>query len=122
MIGAVAVLAALGLAWTIQFQWQVRPPMTLAIAEARRSSEIHRLLGDPLNASPIAKGHLIGDGSNGNADFDFGLHGPLGKGTLVGWAQVESSKWTFCSLEFRLSGGSKVITLVDEAHTHCERE
>ena len=121
---AASVVAAilLILAWELRFQQRIRDPKSMAFAAARRSTEVNRILGAPLRASPIAKGRFLGDSQNGNADFDFHVQGPHGEGILAVWAQEETRTWSICGLVFRQSGGSKDVDVIDEASTHCERE
>ena len=123
MMGAFFVAAVcLTIAWELRFQERIRPPMSLAIAAARRSTEVNRRLGTPVKASLLARGHFIGDRSNGTADFTFELQGPLGRGTLAEWAQEGNGRWKVCGLDLKTSDNPKSITLVDEATTRCERE
>jgi Cytochrome oxidase complex assembly protein 1 len=110
------------LAWELRFQKRIRAPLSMAITAAHRSTEVNQLTGAPMKAGLLANGHFVGDDLNGTADFTFQIRGPLGRGSLIEWAQEGSGRWNICSLRFRLSDNSKVITLVDDAYTHCERE
>jgi hypothetical protein len=119
---SVVVVMFLILAWELRFQQRIRAPMSMAIAAARRSTEVDRMIGSPLRASPVAKGRFLGDGLNGNADFVFHVRGPHCEGVLAVWAQEETRAWSICGLVFRQSGDSKDVDVIDEGSTHCERE
>ena len=116
------LLLALAGAWILRFERQSRAPMALAAQMARSSARMKSLLGEPMHVSRIAKGRILSNRDDGNADLTVRIRGPLGRGKLDEWAQEENGRWHICGLEFKSSGGSTRITLVDESLTHCERE
>jgi hypothetical protein len=75
-----------------------------------------------MRVSRIARGRILADRGDGNADLTVQIRGPLGRGKLDEWAQEENGKWHICGLDFESSDGSTNIPLVDESLTHCERE
>jgi hypothetical protein len=84
-----AASISLVFAWELRFQSQVRAPKALAMAAARGSNEVNRLLGTPLRANRIAKGRCICNALGGTADVTFRIQGPRGWGTLEEWAQAD---------------------------------
>jgi hypothetical protein len=80
------------------------------------------VVGQPLNTGRFVKGYLVSKDGNGNADLTIPIHGPLGHGTLLEWAQEDKGKWHICSLLFRSSDASTTARLVSDISTHCERE
>jgi hypothetical protein len=122
LAASLVAVVVLIFAWELRFQRRVRTPMSMAIAVARRSTEVDRMVGEPLRATPIARGQFLGDSSNGTADFVFHIRGPHGDGTLAVWAQEEARTWSLCGLVFRQTESSKGVDVIDEASTHCERE
>jgi hypothetical protein len=120
MIGL--LLLVLTGAWILRFEGQSRAPVALAAQTARSSARMKQLLGEPMRVSRIAKGRILSNRGDGNADLTVQIRGPIGSGKLDEWAQEENGKWHICGLEFEASGGSASVTLVDESLTHCERE
>ncbi len=109
-------------AWILRFETQSGAPVALAVRAARSSARVKQLLGEPVRASRIAKGRIVANRGDGNADLTVEIRGPLGRGKLDEWAQEENGKWHICGLQFESSDNATSVTLVDESLTHCERE
>jgi hypothetical protein len=106
----------------LRFERETRAPEALAARTARSSAKMRQLLGEPMRVSRFARGTILSNGGDGNADLTIKIRGPLGRGTLFEWAQEGSGRWQICSLLFRSADGSISIPLVDDSFTHCERE
>jgi hypothetical protein len=118
-IGVSLLLACL---WFLSLPIRAQAPIKLAASKARSSAEVTQLIGQPLNTGRFVKGYLVSKDGNGNADLTIPIHGPLGYGTLLEWAQEDKGKWHICSLLFRSSDASSATQLVSDTSTHCERE
>ena len=118
-IGVSLLLACL---WFLSLPIRAQAPIKLAASKARSSAEVTELIGQPLNTGRFVKGYLVSKDGNGNADLTIPIHGPLGYGTLLEWAQEDKGKWHICSLLFRSSDASSATQLVSDTSTHCERE
>ncbi len=92
-----------------------------AIYMAQTSPKVEAALGLPIQPGWPVRGSVISKHGFGNADLQIPLNGSRGKGTLSEWAQQEKGKWHICSLRFSAPDGT-LLTLVDEATTHCEPE
>jgi hypothetical protein len=112
----------LGCLWFLSLPIRAQAPVKLAASKARSSTEVTQLIGQPLNTGRFVKGYVISKGGNGNADLTIPIHGPLGYGTLVEWAQEDKGNWHICSLLFRSSDASTATQIVSDTSTHCERE
>ena len=112
----------LGCLWFLSLPIRAQAPIKLAASKARSSAEVTQLIGQPLNTGRFVKGYLVSKDGNGNADLTIPIHGPLGYGTLVEWAQEDKGNWHICSLLFRSDDASTATQLVSDTSTHCERE
>ena len=112
----------LGCLWFLSLPIRAQAPVKLAASKARSSAEVTQLIGQPLNTGRFVKGYLVSKDGNGNADLTIPIHGPLGYGTLVEWAQEDKGNWHICSLLFRSSDASTATQIVSDTSTHCERE
>src|ERR1700722_13026790 len=121
-VAVMGILFLLGCLWFLGLTIRARAPVRLAASEASSSAEIRQVVGQPLNTGRFVKGHLVSKDGNGNADLTIPIHGPLGHGTLLEWAQEDKGKWHICSLLFRSSDASTTTRLVSDISTHCERE
>jgi hypothetical protein len=121
-VSAVGLIVLLGCLWFLSLSIRAQAPARLAASRARSSAEVRQVIGQPLNTGRFVKGYLISKGGNGNADLTIPIYGPLGRGTLLEWAQEDEGKWHICSLVFRSSDASTTTQLVSDASTHCERE
>ena len=106
----------------LRFLFRAQSPEAVAMKMARSSVRVKQALGEPLRVSSIISGNLISRGGFGNADLNIHVVGPLGRGRISEWAQENKSKWSVCSLSFKPDDSDAVISLVDEASAHCERE
>jgi len=129
MSGKVMVTSAIGLlllglggAWFLMFEHDLRAPVAMAERTARSSAMVKQRIGEPMRVSRIARGRILTNRGDGNADLTVSIRGPLGRGKLDEWAQEENGKWHICGLDFEPRDGSTRITLIDESLTHCERE
>jgi Cytochrome oxidase complex assembly protein 1 len=93
----------------------------VALDAARRSQQVSSLLGNDIKRGLLTSGQIIGDDEGGNADLVIPVHGSLGSGELIEWAQGESGKWHLCSLDFSSKDG-QYITLLSDEKAPCERE
>ena len=118
-IGVSLLLACL---WFLSLPIRAQAPVKLAASKARSSVEVTQLIGQPLDTGRFVKGYLISKAGNGNADLTIPIHGPLGYGTLVEWAQEDKGNWHICSLLFLSDDASTATQLVSDTSTHCERE
>ena len=121
-LSGIGVILFLGCLWFLSLPIRAQAPVKLAAGEARSSAEVTQLIGQPLNTGRFVKGYLVSKDGNGNADLTIPIHGPLGNGTLVEWAQEDKGNWHICSLLFRSSDASTATQLVSDTSTHCERE
>ncbi|MGA9463753.1 MAG: cytochrome c oxidase assembly factor Coa1 family protein [Terracidiphilus sp.] len=121
LIWFVLTLILLGF-WGMDFERRAQEPAELATQIAFRSAQIRQALGDPLRGSKFIRGNLTVDKGNGNADLYFRIKGSSGVGTLYEWAQESAGRWQICGLNFKSDRLRDEVTLVDDAHTHCERE
>ena len=122
MAGCAVLVIAAGLISVWRFERNARVPIRVAMHVARNSAELQTAIGTPMQVEPLARGDLIADRGNGNADLMVRIKGPKGRGVLGEWAQEVAGQWHICSLDFRSQDGVIRLTLVDEASTHCERE
>lgn len=120
-VGLALLLSVAG-TWIVRFERRAREPVRLATSVARRSAEVRHLIGEPIHVGRWAKGNLVANHGEGTADLTISIHGPLGRGTLLEWAQEDAGKWRLCSLLFRSNDVSTGTTLVSDASTHCDRE
>jgi hypothetical protein len=121
VLGVFLLIVIVGF-WNFRFERRIRAPIALAARTAHGSSEVRHVLGSPTRVGRFAKGNLNSGDGNGNADLAIPVYGPLGRGTLLEWAQEDAGKWSICSLVFRSSDGLTSIPLVEDSSTHCERE
>jgi hypothetical protein len=119
---SIGVILLWGCLWFLSLPIRAQAPVKLAAIKARSSNEVTQLIGQPLNTGRFVKGYVVSKGGNGNADLTIPIHGPLGYGTLVEWAQEDKGSWHICSLLFRPSDASTATQLVSDTSTHCERE
>lgn len=126
MLATVAVCAVvvigLGLMWVWRFESNARAPIGVAMQVARSSAQMQKAIGTPMRAERLARGSLVENGGDGNADLVVRIDGPKGRGALSEWAQEVDGRWQVCSLTFHPRDGGADLTLVDDATAHCERE
>jgi hypothetical protein len=121
VFGVVLMILA-GAAWCIDFYREIRPAVKLALSIARRSSEVQRAIGAPLQRSRFTTGRLVSKAGSGTADLTIHISGSLGEGSLLEWAQEDRGQWQVCSLLFRAKNITGDVTLVSDTSTHCDRE
>ena len=121
-LSGIGVILLLGCLWYLSLPIRAQAPVKLAASKARSSFEVTQLIGQPLDTGRFVKGYLISKAGNGNADLTIPIHGPLGYGTLVEWAQEDKGNWHICSLLFLSDDASTATQLVSDTSTHCERE
>jgi hypothetical protein len=105
-----------------RFEMRTSVPLSLAVKAATGSPQFERAVGTPIDVARLIKGSIVADNGNGTGDLITPIRGPRGSGELREWAQEANGKWRICSLSLRLSGQSKDIELIPDAHSTCERE
>jgi hypothetical protein len=121
-LSGIGIILLLRCLWFLSLPIRAQSAVKLAASNASSSAEVTQLIGQPLKTGRFVKGYLISKDGSGNADLTIPIHGPLGHGTLVEWAQEEKGNWHICSLLFRSSDASTSTQLVSDTTTHCERE
>ena len=111
----------IGVLFVFKSSGQKRAIADPAIYLAQTSPKIEAILGLPIQPGWPVRGSVISKHGFGNADLGIPLNGSRSKGILSEWAQQEKGKWHICSLRFTAQDQT-LVTLVDEATTHCEPE
>jgi len=105
-----------GLLVFIEHQIKASPVYQDSVAKAQTSSEVVRILGQPIHEDWLCLGE-ISQSSNGkgHAKLKIPLSGPNGRGTLEVVAIRLEGKWRFSALQFSAAGHSPAVDLC------CER-
>jgi hypothetical protein len=84
----------------------------LALAAAKREPSVAAVLGAPVRAGWFTTGQINVSGSSGEANLEIPISGPRGAGTIAVCANKSAGKWSFSSLNVRISGRSTPIDLL----------
>lgn len=87
----------------------------LALAAAQHDPSVTAALGTPVRAGWFTTGQINVSGANGDANLDIPLSGPRGSGTLAVSAHKSAGKWTFSTLNVRISGAPAPLDLLPAA-------
>jgi Cytochrome oxidase complex assembly protein 1 len=84
----------------------------LALAAAQRDPSVAAELGAPVSSSWFTTGQIEVFGSGSEATLEIPISGPRGSGTLAVRATKSAGKWTFSTLNVRISGRSAPLDLL----------
>jgi hypothetical protein len=84
----------------------------LALAAAQREPAVTAVLGAPVRAGWLTTGQINVAGSNGEANLEIPISGPRGSGTIAARANKAAGKWSFTTLNVRISGRSTPLDLL----------
>jgi hypothetical protein len=84
----------------------------LALAAAQREPSVTAVLGAPVRAGWLTTGQVNVAGASGDASLEIPISGPRGSGTLAVRAHKSAGKWTFSSLNVRVSGRATPLDLL----------
>jgi hypothetical protein len=84
----------------------------LALAAAERDPSVTAMLGAPVRAGWFTTGQVNVSGSSGEANLEIPISGPRGSGTIAVRANKSAGKWSFSSLNVRISGRSAPLDLL----------
>lgn len=95
---------------------------TGAVMQARSSSRVQQLLGQPIEEGFLPIGNIKVNGPSGHANLAIPLHGPKGKATLFVEANKAAGQWKFKTLVVKLRDtGERVdITGTEESGNALE--
>jgi hypothetical protein len=86
-------------------------PVVIPAMRAAESPRVKELLGDSLEKEPTEFRGNIELGDNGVADYEMGIVGTKGKGTLVVKAHKKGDKWVYEVAEVRTQAGETIDLL-----------
>jgi hypothetical protein len=84
----------------------------LALAAAQREPSVTAVLGAPVRAGWLTTGQVNVAGASGDASLEIPISGPRGSGTLAVRAHKSAGKWSFSSLNVRVSGRATPLNLL----------
>lgn len=85
-----------------------------ALERARRSPQVTRALGEPVEARFWVTGSLNTSGDSGSADLSIPIAGPRGTGRIAVRALREEGVWSFTRLWVTVDGAEAPIDLIEE--------
>ncbi len=89
----------------------------LALAKAKASPQVQRILGQPIEAGWFFTGSIQvssdSTGSSGSANLSIPLSGPKNRGVLYAVAKKQNGEWVFTELALRVDGSKIVIDLLN---------
>lgn len=85
-----------------------------AITRAQQHPDVQAELGTPLTGGMNVTGELKNESANGIADFNVGVEGPKGKGTMHVVGTSRSGVWSLSVIDVTTDSGKTIQVLDDE--------
>jgi len=105
-------LFVVGLLAFIEHEIKNSPVYQTSIDKARASSDVVKILGQPIHDGWFCSGELTqSSNGSGHARLTIPISGPNGKGTLKVEASLLDGKWRFSILQFSAAGHAPAIDL-----------